>query len=143
MVAKTSPDLVKVLLNNGYDKNKLDSNNLPALYYAVEAGSLETSKLLISPESVNKEDTAGRTPLKLAIGRNPDIVKLLVDNSAQVDEIDPASWFKGNKSTKDQIACLSRQDNTQYLNMLAMHQFQEEKEKIPLGSGIRRRLLYV
>ncbi|SPJ71792.1 uncharacterized protein FTOL_01520 [Fusarium torulosum] len=140
MVAKTSPDLVKVLLDSGYDKNKLDSNNLPALYYAVEAGNLETTKLLISPESVNKEDTAGRTPLKLAIGRNPNIVKLLVDNSAQVDQIEPASWFKGNKSPKAQIACLSRQDNTQYLNMLAMHEFQEVTEKIPLGSGTRRRL---
>jgi ankyrin repeat protein len=143
MVAKARPDLVKVLLNSGYDKNKLDSNNLPALYCAVEAGNLETTKLLISPELVNKEDTAGRTPLKLAIGRNQDIVKLLVDNSAQVDDIEPASWFRGNKSAKSQIACLSRQENTQHLVMLAMHQFREEIEKIPLGSGIRRRLLYV
>ncbi|KAH7173989.1 ankyrin repeat-containing domain protein [Fusarium flagelliforme] len=141
IAAKTSPGLVKVLLTSGYDKNTLDSNNLPALYYAVEAGNLESTELLISPESVNKEDTAGRTPLKLAVGRrNPNIVKLLVDNLAQVDELEPADWFKVNHDAGTQIACLSRQENTQSLSMLTMNQFEKELEMTPLGSGIRRRL---
>ncbi|KAF4459260.1 Ankyrin repeat domain-containing 50 [Fusarium albosuccineum] len=128
MMAENRPDLVKLLLDFGYDACKRNSDGKIPLHDAVSAGNLESVKLLISksPESVNYEDIAGRTPLKLAVARNPQIVKTLVESLAKVDEIEPSEWFNGKEQGQTGIVCLSKQSQRQSLHFTSSNKFSEE-----------------
>jgi ankyrin repeat protein len=136
------PERVKLLIDAGYDPCQLDSRGRTPLHDAVLAQSIESTKLLISrgPASINQKDDDGITPLSLAVTECPVLAKMLVEKGAATDDIQPSSWFNGNKNSMASIVCLFKQHTTQCLQYMARDNFTEELAK-PLPSGIR--LLYV
>jgi len=83
-------NVARYLLKKGADPNKCARDNMCPLWYTVKYGSYDLTALLIKSGAnpkVNPEINALVHPaLKSAAGRgNLDIVKLLVDNGAEVD----------------------------------------------------------
>ncbi|SPJ71795.1 uncharacterized protein FTOL_01523 [Fusarium torulosum] len=93
------PERVKLLIDAGYDPCQLDPSGRTPLHHAVLAQSIELAKLLIShgPASINKKDDDGITPLSLAVTESPVMAKMLVEKGAVTDDIQPSTWFNGNK----------------------------------------------
>jgi ankyrin repeat protein len=136
------PERVKLLIDAGYDPCQLDARGRAPLHHAVLAQSIESAKILIShgPASINRKDDDGITPLSLAVTESPVMAKMLVENGAATDNIQPSMWFNGNKDSVGSIVCLSKQHTAQCLQYINRDGFTEELSK-PLPSG--RRLLYV
>ncbi|KAF4447584.1 Ankyrin repeat domain-containing 50, partial [Fusarium albosuccineum] len=142
IMAKEQPDLVKLLLEAGYDVCKRDSDKCIPLHYAASAGNIESVKLLISDktESVNYEDIAGRTPLKIAVTQSPHIVKTLVEALAMTDGIEPSAWFSGNENDQAEIVCLSKEGKKQSLHFTSSNQLLQELAEHSSTFGPSRRL---
>lgn len=94
---------VKLLLEAGSDIDAKDDNGRTALHVPLDinsySGTYRPSKdtiqlLLAKGADVNLKDKAGRTPLHLAVeSADGDIVKLLLDKGARVNEKDDESGF--------------------------------------------------
>ncbi|RKL42808.1 hypothetical protein BFJ70_g4505 [Fusarium oxysporum] len=137
------PEQVKLLLDAGYDACQLDPRGRTPLHFAVSAGNIESAKLLISygPRSINMKDDGGSTPLSLAVTKSPVLAKMLVENGAETDNIQPSAWFHGNKDSMDSIICVSKQGATQRLQYMTRDNFMEELAKPPPSDRPRTRLL--
>ncbi|KAM0081989.1 Ankyrin repeat domain-containing protein 13D [Fusarium odoratissimum] len=139
------PKQVKLLLDAGYDACQLDPRGRTPLHFAVSAGNIESAKLLISygPRSINMKDDGGSTPLGLAVTKSPVLAKMLVENGAETDNIQPSAWFHGNKESMGNIICVSKQGATQRLQYMTRDNFMEELAKPLPSDHPRMRLLYV
>ncbi|KAH7216321.1 ankyrin repeat-containing domain protein [Fusarium oxysporum] len=138
------PKQVKLLLDAGYDACQLDPRGRAPLHFAVSAGNIESAKLLISygPRSINMKDDGGSTLLGLAVTKSPVLAKMLVENGAETDNIQPSAWFHGNKESMGNIICVSKQGATQRLQYMTRDNFMEELAK-PLPSDHPRTRLFL
>ncbi|KAK2471885.1 hypothetical protein H9L39_15765 [Fusarium oxysporum f. sp. albedinis] len=138
------PKQVKRLLDAGYDACQLDPRGRTPLHFAVSAGNIESAKLLISygPGSINMKDDGGSTPLGLAVTKSPVLAKMLVENGAETDNIQPSAWFHGNKDSMGSIICVSKEGATQRLQYMTRDNFMEELAK-PLPSDHPRMRLFL
>lgn len=85
-------EVVKLLLSTpGVDVNLHNVRHETALHFAVGAGSLESTSLLLkSGAKVNYSDKEGLTPLLVAVRlKDFKLVQLLVDAHANVNYVDP------------------------------------------------------
>ena len=82
--------LLKWLIENGADINKLDSIGFSALHFACQEGHIESVKILLDNEpNVNLVDNYGNTPAWVTImnwrgGENFPILKMLYKNGADL-----------------------------------------------------------
>ena len=78
----------RVLLKNGAEVFQMDARGFTALHHAVEAGSLQTVKILLDcrlPSTLERVDLSNNTPLHIACMHNrPDILSFLLDQGANV-----------------------------------------------------------
>jgi ankyrin repeat protein len=137
------PERVKLLLDAGYDACKLDNYGRTPLYHAVAAENVESTKLLISsgPKSINSRDNYGITPLKVAVGTSQVLAKILIENGATTNDIQPKEWFQGDKSSKEEFACLSEQGAVHGLQYMTRESLMEEVLKPLPAAHERRRLM--
>ncbi|CAG7556495.1 unnamed protein product [Fusarium equiseti] len=137
------PERVKLLLDAGYDACKLDNYGRTPLYHAVAAENVESTKLLISsgPKSITSRDNYGITPLKVAVGTSQVLAKILIENGATTNDIQPKEWFHGNKSSVEEIACLSDQGAIHSLQYMTGENLTEEVSKPLPADHERRRLM--
>jgi hypothetical protein len=89
------------------------------------------------------KDDGGSTPLSLAVTKSPVLAKMLVENGAETDNIQPSAWFHGNKDSMDSIICVSKQGATQRLQYMTRDKFMQELAKPLASDHPRMRLLYV
>lgn len=82
---------LRELINAGININAIDTWGRNALWMAVMHRHYETTSLLVSHLNVNFPDNAGLTPIILACANNqPEIVDLLIENKANLDQGDNA-----------------------------------------------------
>ncbi|KNB16811.1 hypothetical protein FOXG_21801 [Fusarium oxysporum f. sp. lycopersici 4287] len=136
----TYVEKVKLLLEAGYDSSKLDGSGQTPLHRAVRARNLDFAKLCIKycHSSVNKKDKKGITPLQLAVTYSPHMLALLVESSAQTNEIQRSAWFNGNDGESHSIVCLSLKGEDQSLQFISRNQFSANfgQDAWPMAPGI-------
>jgi ankyrin repeat protein len=96
--SKGRTEAVKLLLEAGADIHAMDDTGQTALHRMMDVIHLPSKDmaelLLAKGAEVNSKDKCGRTPLHLAAeSADADIVKLLLDKGAKVDEKDDESGF--------------------------------------------------
>lgn len=92
-----SPKLISLLLDAGYDVNKIadPTTNETALYLSAKLNFPDIAELLIKggADTEIAESTYGWTPLFVAsVEGYKDIVKLLIDNGSIIDKADSSGW---------------------------------------------------
>ena len=87
--------IVKILIANGADVNRLDAWSSTPIYWAVQEGEIDTVRILIdNGADINILDDTGQTPLYIAAGENYcDILKELLNNNADIDYTESTSPF--------------------------------------------------
>ncbi len=92
-------DIVRLLLDHGFDVNQQEDTGSTALIWASLGGREETVELLIQKGAdVNKKDHSGMTPLLIAALRGKEkIVSKLIEAGAEVDvkdnqQMTPLMW---------------------------------------------------
>jgi ankyrin repeat protein len=88
-------DLVRKVLQSGYNVNQTDQDGRTALMYAAFNGHAEVAKILLAHKTdVNLRDPEGRTALMFASsGPFPETVKLLLDHQADPNIVDFQEHF--------------------------------------------------
>ena len=104
-------------MGKGSDVTSLNSRQRTPLHLAVEAGSLETVRLLLSPLLANTleiKDADGNTPLHIACSLNRlEILKFFLDQGADVTAVN-----------NDNMTCLDvaiEWDSVEVLKILVKH----------------------
>eukprot|EP00698_Gefionella_okellyi_P015711 TRINITY_DN444_c0_g4_i1.p1 TRINITY_DN444_c0_g4~~TRINITY_DN444_c0_g4_i1.p1 ORF type:complete len:746 (-),score=199.63 TRINITY_DN444_c0_g4_i1:74-2311(-) len=106
--SKGNAEMVRLLLDNGADRNIASSTNRTPLYAAARAGHVEVVDILTlndkSAISV-KDAVEGNTPLLIASwSGHADVVKLLLQRGSGADEQDPAGLHALHKAAlKDHV----------------------------------------
>jgi ankyrin repeat protein len=92
-IEKNNKDIVKILLENNVDVEKVVDGDTP-LIYAIKNNNKDIVELLLGKNAnVNKLDRFGNTPLIIAIENNyEDIVKLLLEKDANVNKPDSSGY---------------------------------------------------
>lgn len=105
--------IVKILIANGADVNRLDAWLSTPIHWAVQESEIDIVKILIeNGADINILDGTGQTPLYIAAGENYcDILELLLNNNADIDYTESTSPFM--------IACAF--DNYESAKMLLEH----------------------
>ena len=87
LAAKGPKHEVKILLDNGADVNKQDSNGRTPLSHAAEYRRFRTAQLLIERGAdVDVPDFSGRAPISFAAESDDrDLVELLLNNGADIN----------------------------------------------------------
>ncbi|KAI0184788.1 ankyrin repeat-containing domain protein [Xylaria flabelliformis] len=83
--------ITKLLVNAGADLNTANHKGYTALMVALEAGNIEVSRYLFS-KAVSLSGTSNISPGLLhraAFGANLDLIKMVIEAGADVNEIDP------------------------------------------------------
>ncbi len=86
VAARSRPELLRLLLENGADSNSVDSNRETALLVAARSGDLEATRMLLSHRAnPDINDRFGQTPLILAVRNGKaEIVGALLDAGADM-----------------------------------------------------------
>ena len=135
-------DIVKLLLDNKAEINKLcHNNNINALMAAALTGNIELSELLIlKGADINTQDIQGNTALILAISKNyNNLAELLLQFNAKIDLI--------NNAGETAISIAASNLNLRGTKLLLASTKLEEKLKLinlknKLGSSILPRVIF-
>jgi uncharacterized protein len=84
------PDVVKVLIDAGADTRVVSKSGLSALMFAIRAGDLESTRLLLAHADVNAPAKDGTSMLVLAIlNARFDVARFLLEQGADANVNDP------------------------------------------------------
>ena len=102
-VKKGCDDIIKYLIHDGIDINKLDDKGNAALHYTASNNQIELTKVLLENNAdINVKDKNGVTPLHVAVYEdNVEFAKLLLENGADINILSFGSGKKNNSSIKD------------------------------------------
>ncbi|GAQ08499.1 hypothetical protein ALT_5820 [Aspergillus lentulus] len=125
-------DLARKLLGQGYDLNKRDLKGQNPVHIACHKGRKRFVEEFLHPnygdqlDSVHEEDNSGKTPLQYAIN-NEDIVKLLIENGANLSDVSTASLFK-IREPKPLCVQLTSNSRAPYQTLLLISDYDEARE---------------
>lgn len=94
-IVKNDVDLIKLLVQGGYDVNNHDDRGCTALWHAVDLDNYDMTKAILSSKhcDVNVMDTALLSPLHIAaMHGNPKIMSLLIRRGARIDAVQLRGW---------------------------------------------------
>ncbi|KAF4441559.1 ankyrin, partial [Fusarium albosuccineum] len=94
LVREGDLELLKFIIDCGYNVNFLDDQGHTALHNAIVSRQLDIARQLISSGAdVSAKNLDGTTPLCLAVQHElRDFVELLLENSASMEDITTAEW---------------------------------------------------
>ncbi|KAK2812205.1 hypothetical protein FQN50_001563 [Emmonsiellopsis sp. PD_5] len=109
LAAEGHQELIKSLLERGYDVNTKDFRKRTPLHNAISCGDLELAAALISSGAdTNSEDNYGTTPLQLAFWRtNLNFIDLLLKYGANTKGIVAAEWYRAYGKEESHASDLS------------------------------------
>ncbi len=99
------------LLKAGADVQCVNASNNSILHYAVQGGNVSmVEKILAAGVDVNAKNGQGETPLFQAVGRLPEIARMLLENGAN-----PNARSNRNATPLHRAVCFDKTDVTQLL----------------------------
>lgn len=94
-IVKADIEMIKLLVQGGYDVNNYDDRGCTALWHAVDLNDYEMTKAIVSAKNcdVNVSDSAKLRPLHIAaMHANHKIVSLLIKRGAEIDALQLRGW---------------------------------------------------
>ncbi|KAG2027461.1 hypothetical protein GB937_001205 [Aspergillus fischeri] len=125
-------ELARKLLGQGYDLNKPDLKGRNPVHIACHKGRTRFVEEFLHPKygnqnaSIHEEDNSGKTPLQYAVD-NEDIVKLLIENGANLADVKTASLFK-IREPKPLCVQLTSNCRAPYQTLLLISDYDEARE---------------
>ena len=121
---------IKVLLDAGADPDLTDSSDQTPLHVGIIHGlkDIEALRLLITPETLNKQDRLGRTPLNLAtLFENASATNLLLDLGASPNLVDNL-----NSGPLHNVLWLEEEDEDLISSLITPEIVTQQTKKVPL-----------
>jgi ankyrin repeat protein len=125
-------ELARKLLGQGYDLNKRNWRGQNPVHIACHKGRKRFVEEFLHPDYgeqnafVHGQDNSGKTPLQYAID-NEDIIKLLIEDGANLGDVQIASLFK-LREPKPLCVQLIRNPRANYQTLLLISDYDEARE---------------
>lgn len=145
LIRKNQMDLVKPLLDAGYNVNIPDFRKRTPLHNAITSRDLALATALVSfGADLNARDMNGMTPLRMAIGsKRLELIALLLQKSAYTMEISPLQWRETfDKDASDILKLTEESGGGHALHFLRMER-QAEVAQMTAGPEAQRHIMYV